>query len=154
MTLLYYVGTSGDINELIKAGNRLLYYVGKDEFVSCRWAYCWVERNKDYWKTLRSKLLSAKRCEAYIQEDLDAYFKEYKRCVDYWGIQEEDQYNFDETGFQMGVVSGSKVIVPIDCDAVFILDLENRELLTAVVTLNSKAKKVPAMLIFKGAYHL
>ena len=36
MTLLYHARTPGDVDELVKAGNRLLFYTGKNEFVSRR----------------------------------------------------------------------------------------------------------------------
>jgi hypothetical protein len=46
------------------------------------------------------------------------------------------------------------VIVPRDCDTVWISDPENKELVTAIITINCKSQKVPPMIIFKGAYHL
>lgn len=41
-----------------------------------------------------------------------------------------------------------------DCEAAFISDLENRELVTVVATINWGGKKILPMIIFKGAYHL
>jgi hypothetical protein len=62
--------------------------------------------------------------------------------------------NFDETGCQIGVLSGDKVIVPADCTVAYHSDPDNRELVTAVVTFNYGKKKIPPMLIFADAYHL
>jgi hypothetical protein len=44
--------------------------------------------------------------------------------------------------------------VPADCEAAFITDPENRELVTVVATINWGGRRVPPMIIFKGAYHL
>jgi hypothetical protein len=37
-----------------------------------------------------------------------------KNTVDKYGILPEDIYNFDETGFQMGQISASKVVTATD----------------------------------------
>ncbi|RFU31685.1 hypothetical protein B7463_g4640, partial [Scytalidium lignicola] len=154
MMLLYHSGTPGTIEVLIQAANRLLYYSGINDTVSHRWAKRWIVRNKEYWKLVRPKPISVQRRQAHIQEDIKAYFEEFKRCCQYWGILEEDISNFDETGFQIGVISGGRVIVLIDCKAAFISDPENRELVTAVATINWGGQRVPPMIIFKGAYYL
>jgi len=46
------------------------------------------------------------------------------------------------------------VIVPIDCKAVYAADPDNKELVTSVETINYGGRKVPVIIIFKGAYHL
>jgi hypothetical protein len=89
-----------------------------------------------------------------VVEDIQEHFKAFKKCKDYWGIQNEDIYNFDETGFRIGVSSGEKVIVPKDITAAYTADPENRELITSVETLNYSRHKVPPIIIFSGAYYL
>lgn len=44
--------------------------------------------------------------------------------------------------------------MPIDCEAVYTADPDNKELVTSVETINYSGRKVPTMIIFKGAYHL
>jgi hypothetical protein len=44
--------------------------------------------------------------------------------------------------------------VPLDCEIVYNADPENRELVTVIATINYGGRKVPAFIIFKGAYHL
>ena len=154
LLLLYGIGTPGTVDTLILASNRVLYYTGSGETVSRQWAKRWIIRNSAFWKTLRSKPIAIKRRDAHKLEDIKTHFREFERCLKHWTIQNEDIYNFDETGFQIGVVSGSKVLVPIHCEVVYASDPDNKELVTAVVTLNYAGKKVPPMIIFKGAYHL
>ena len=98
--------------------------------------------------------MSASRLAAHIVEEVEDHFKSFKKYKEYWGIQDEDIYNFDETGFQIGVISGEKVLVPKDTTVVYSTDPENKELITSVKTLNYSGQKVPLMIIFAGAYHL
>jgi hypothetical protein len=85
---------------------------------------------------------------------MEGHFKEFKRCKDHWHILDEDIYNFDETGYMIGVVSGSLVIVPLDCETVYVDDPANRELVTSTECISASGHHVPPMIIFKGAYHL
>ena len=88
------------------------------------------------------------------KEDIATHFKEFKRCRDKWGIQDEDIYNFDETGCQIGITAGGRVIIPQGERFAFVNDPDNRELVTAVECFSATGYHVPPMLIFKGAYHL
>jgi hypothetical protein len=63
---------------------------------------------------------------------------------------DEDTY---ETGYLIGVVSRSLVIVPIGCDAVYVDDPANRELVISTECISADGHHVPPMIIFKGAYH-
>jgi hypothetical protein len=154
LLLLYHAGTPANLEVLILSANRLLYYSGQSETVSWRWAKRWVTRNKEYWKTVKSKPIAVKRGAAHVKEDIEAHFKEFDRCKKKWGIHNDDISNFDESGFQIGVTFGDKVLIPTDAEAAFIDDPENRELVTVVATLNYGGKKIPPMIIYKGAYHL
>lgn len=46
------------------------------------------------------------------------------------------------------------VIVLIDYKAVYIADPNNKEIVTSIETLNYSHKKIPTIIIFKGAYYL
>ena len=65
-----------------------------------------------------------------------------------------DVSNFDESGFQIGVVTRDRVYVSLDCEVIYNTDPSNRELVTAVAMINYGGIKVPVIIIFKGAYHL
>jgi hypothetical protein len=62
--------------------------------------------------------------------------------------------NFDESSFQIGVITRDRVYVSLDYEVIYNADLSNRELVPAVTTINYGSKKVPPMIIFKGAYYL
>ena len=76
------------------------------------------------------------------------------RCKNHWSIQDDDCYNFDETGYQIGVTSGGLVIVPVGADKVYIDNPDNKELVMSTEYIRASGYHVPPMLIFKGAYHL
>ena len=67
---------------------------------------------------------------------------------------DKDIYNFDETGCQIGVATGSRVVVPQGLDKIFVNNPENKELVTCVEYFSAIGYHVPPMLIFKGAYYL
>ena len=154
LLLLYHAGTSANLEQVVLAANRLLFYAGSTDTVSRRWAKRWLDRQSEFFKTIKSKPMAAKRLASHVVEDVQLHFQEFERCKNKWGILDEDISNFDETGFQIGVISGEKVIVPVDCQVAYQADPDNRELITSVETLNYGGQRVPSMIIFKGAYHL
>ncbi|KAI1001427.1 hypothetical protein K3495_g6772 [Podosphaera aphanis] len=110
LPLLHYVGIPANLLELEKAANRLPFFKGKGEKISARWA----------------KPMAAKRREAHLKQDMEHHFAEFARCVNKLGIQADDIYNFDETGFRIGVVAGEKVLMPEDSEAAYVFDPDNR----------------------------
>jgi hypothetical protein len=46
------------------------------------------------------------------------------------------------------------VIVPADCDAIYIDDLDEKELVTLTECISASGYHVPPIVTFKGAYHL
>jgi hypothetical protein len=154
--MLYSCGTPANYDTVRLAANRLLYYDSSnpESAVSARWTKDWIKRQQPFLKTLKTKPIAAKRLDAHIVEDIEEHFKAFKRCKAHWKIQDEDIYNFDETGFQIGVTSGENVLVPVDTIVAYATDPDNRELITSVETVNPAGKRVPPMVIFSGAYHL
>ena len=83
--MLYSCRTPANTDEVVLAANRLLYYStgNPKETVSVRWTKAWIKRQSDYIETLKSKPLSAKRLALYIVEDIEGYFKAFKKYKDY-----------------------------------------------------------------------
>jgi hypothetical protein len=69
-------------------------------------------------------------------------------------VRIEDVSNFDESGFQIGVIKGDTVYVLLDYESAYNADPDNRELVIVVATINYSGRRVPAYIIIKGAYHL
>jgi hypothetical protein len=143
-----------NIDNTITAANSILRYQGSEATATKRWAKAWLSREADFFKTLRSKALKAKRRASHLRVNIKGHFKEFKRCKDHCYIWDRDTYNFDETGYLISVVSRSLIIVLISCDAVYVNDPANKELVTLTECISADGYHVPPMIIFKGAYHL
>ena len=71
-----------------------------------------------------------------------------------YGVTEEDIFNFDGTGFQMGVISTSKVITTSDRKGrLRTKQLGNRKWVTAIEAVNAKGWAIPPFIIFNGKVH-
>lgn len=68
------------------------------------------------------------------------------------GIVDEDVYNFDEAGFQMGVIGSRMVITGSERrQAPKSLQPGNTEWVTTIVAANAQGWSIPPLIIFKGA---
>lgn len=154
--MLHNCGMYANLDTVRLPANRLLFYSTGNvtNTVSFRWTRAWINRQSEYLKTLKTKPMSSKRLASHLVEHIQEHLRAFKKCKDYWGIQDEDIYNFDETGFQIGVTSGEKVLGPRDTTVAYSADPDNKERITSVETVNYAGRKVPPMIIFSGAYYL
>ncbi|EED16659.1 conserved hypothetical protein [Talaromyces stipitatus ATCC 10500] len=89
------------------------------------------------------------KCEdpKIIQE----HFNRVRDAISEYGILPEDIYNFDETGFAMGLCATAKVITGSDRYArPKLLQPGNREWVTAIEATNSTGWAIPSYIIFKA----
>ena len=70
--------------------------------LDAQWAKRWLDRQPDLFKAKR-KPLAAERKNAHDSEVLQTHFDEFKEVVVKYGITEDDTWNFDETGYRMGI---------------------------------------------------
>ena len=72
-----------------------------------------------------------------------------------YGILDEDMYNFDETGFQMGIITNTKVVTRADRNGrPKAIQPGNREWVTVVHGINSQGWYIPPLIILAGQLHL
>jgi len=71
-----------------------------------------------------------------------------------YGIADDDIYNFNETGFQMGVVSTAKVITGTDrAGRPRTIQPGNREWVTVIETICARGIAIPPLVIFEAVMH-
>jgi hypothetical protein len=71
------------------------------------------------------------------------------------GIAQEDIYNFDETGFAMGLVATARVVTRADYyGKASLIQPGNREWVTSIECINSTGWALPPCIIFKGKVHI
>lgn len=81
--------------------------------VGKNWPSTFIKRREE----LRSRFSKRYDYQRALNEDpksLRAWFATVQRVIDENGIQSEDIYNFDETGFAMGLISAQKVVTRSD----------------------------------------
>ena len=72
-----------------------------------------------------------------------------------YGIQPDDIYNFDETGFAMGLCATAKVITGSDrYSRPYLLQPGNREWVTAIESVNAMGWALPSYIIFKAKAYI
>ena len=74
---------------------------------------CWVNHFIQHHPELKSKYTWKYDYQHVKCEDsqlIKDWFKKVKETIKKYGIVQEDIYNMDETGFQMGVTSTAKVV--------------------------------------------
>jgi hypothetical protein len=92
------------------------------------------------------------RCEDPIK--ISAWFKLVEDTRQMWGILHEDTYNFDETGFMMGVAATSKVVTSADTiGRATVIQPGNREWVTAIECINASGWCLPPFVILSGKLH-
>jgi hypothetical protein len=72
-----------------------------------------------------------------------------------YGIQDADLYNFDETGFMMGMITATMVVTRAERRGrAKTVQPGNREWVTVIQGVNALGWCVPPFIVVKGAYHL
>ena len=91
------------------------------------------------------------------QEDpkvLKQWFETVRKAIQEHGIHEDDIWNFDETGFAMGLCTTSKVITAAErSERPRTVIQGNREWATIIECVSSKGIHIPPAVILKGKEH-
>lgn len=87
-------------------------------------------------------------------QKIQAWFLLVQNVRAKYGILDEDIFNFDETGYMLGIASTTKVVTSVDRPKPKQIQPGNREWATAIECVNSRGWCLPPMVIFKGKVHL
>ncbi|EFQ94160.1 hypothetical protein PTT_08258 [Pyrenophora teres f. teres 0-1] len=92
------------------------------------------------------------RCEDPVA--IAAWFKLVEETRQAYGIQDIDTYNFDETGFMMGVAATSKVVTSSDTvGRAATVQPGNRDWVTTIECINASGWCLPPLVILSGKQH-
>jgi len=92
------------------------------------------------------------RCEDPVA--INAWFKLVDETRQSYGILNEDTYNFDETGFMIGVAATSKVVTSSDTvGRAIAIQPGNREWVTVIEAINALGWLLPPFIILAGKVH-
>lgn len=119
---------------------------------------CWVNRFIKRHPELRSKYTRKydyQRAKCEDPELIKGWFTLVRNTIEKYGIHEQDIYNMDETGFQMGVISTAKVICGSETRGSRAKAMQpgNREWVTAIEAVNTTGWALPPQIILSGVKH-
>jgi hypothetical protein len=88
-------------------------------------------------------------------KSLRQWFATVQRTIDEKGIQPEDIYYFDETGFAMGLISAQKVVTRAEYyGRRSILQPGNREWVTAIESICADGYSLPPCIVFQAKVYI
>ena len=101
-----------------------------------RWVYRFITRHPEI-KSRYSRKYDYKRAKCKDPKVIRAWFRLVQNTIAKYRILDEDIYNFDKTGFQIGMISTAKVVTSAERDRTVSLQPRNREWVTAIKSINS-----------------
>ena len=118
----------------------------------------WVNRYVNRHPGLISKYTQKydyQRAKCENPELIKSWFMRVWEAIEKYGILEEDIYNMDETGFQMGVAGTYRAICGLETKKKDAKALQpgNREWVTAIICINAAGWFLPPQIIFAAANH-
>lgn len=121
--------------------------------VGVNWVANFVKRHPEL-SSVYNRKFDIQRAEVEDPKLISLWFKLVGDTIAKYGVTEEDIFNFDETGFQMGVISTSKVITTSDRKGrPRTKQPGNRKWVTAIEAINAKGWAIPPFIIFDGKLH-
>ncbi|KAJ5568130.1 hypothetical protein N7450_001957 [Penicillium hetheringtonii] len=129
---------------LAKRGSTPIQTVGE------KWVYNFIQRHPE----LKSRFSRRYDYQRALQENpkiIQEWFNLVQTTIQQYGILADDIYNFDETGFAMGLCATHKVIARSEYyGRRSVLQPGNREWVTAIESISASGWALPPTLIFKG----
>jgi hypothetical protein len=123
--------------------------------VGKQWTYSFIRRHTEL-QTRYNRKYDYQRAKCEDPTLIRNWFSLVRNIITKYGITKEDIYNFDETGFQMGVISAAKVVTGSERRAGKPISIQpgNRTWITVVETICSlPGRTVPPMIILDGKQH-
>jgi hypothetical protein len=118
--------------------------------VGPKWLQRWLLRHPQY-KRRRFRAIEVDRKHAENRPLLSQWFKELEEVILKYGIAPEDIWNFDETGFMIGIGKDQWVITrDIKTEKPYIGINSEREYVTVVEAVNAVGQHAPPLIICAG----
>jgi len=118
----------------------------------------WVSRFINTRPELQTKWNRPLHLQRALCEDLDTIRTWYRRVEETrqeYGILDDDTYNFDKTGFAIGIAGTSKIVTSSErVGRAVTIQPGNRERVTTGECINAYRWAIPPFIIFPGKVHL
>jgi hypothetical protein len=121
--------------------------------VGKKWVANFVKRHPEL-SSVYNRNFVIQRSEVEDPELISSWFKLVGDTIAKYGVKRKDIFNFDETGFQIGVISTSKVITTSDRKGrPRTKQPGNWKWVTAMEAIGAKRQAIPPFIIFDGRFH-
>jgi hypothetical protein len=120
--------------------------------VGSHWTRRFLDRHPEYFIRKQSTM-DIDRKNAHNPERFRQWFAEFQKICNLHGIQPHDIYNFDETGFRIGIGKDQWVITRDPDHQAYLGSSTNRELVTVCETISADGDALPPMIILSGVLH-
>jgi hypothetical protein len=118
--------------------------------VGKNWPSTFINRRPEL-RTRFSRRYDYQRALNEDPKSIRQWFATVQSTIDENGIQPDDIYNFDETGFAMGLISSQKVVTRAEYyGRRSLLQPGNREWVTAIEAICADGYSLPPCVVFKG----
>jgi len=118
--------------------------------VGKNWVTKYVKRHSEL-SSRFSRRYNYERAKCEDPKIISEWFSLVQKTIDENGIDPDDVYNFDETGFAMGLTATARVITRAEYyGRRALLQPGNREWVTAIECINASGWVLPPCVIFKG----
>ncbi|EDN95836.1 hypothetical protein SS1G_12041 [Sclerotinia sclerotiorum 1980 UF-70] len=118
------------------------------------WAHRFVKRHTEL-KMRFNRVYDFQRALCEDPKLIERWFQVVLNMRAKYGIQDCDFYNFDETGFMMGIIVACMVVTSAERNGRSkAIQPGNREWATAIICGNGEGETIPPFLIVQGQVHL
>jgi hypothetical protein len=134
---------------LAQRGSNASTTVGK------HWVYKFLRQHPDLDARL-ARMRDSQRAKNEDPKIINEWFQRVQKTRQEYGITDDDTYNFDETGFAMGMaISGSsKVVTTASVGRATVIQPGNRKWVTVIEGINACGWTIPPFVIVEGKVHL
>jgi hypothetical protein len=152
------LGVSARVAHVVRCANTILQADHADPSlppptVTTRWAKAWINRQEDIF-VRRQRHLDLNRALAHDIDGIQKWFDGFIKLVTDYGINPADIWNFDETGFRIGIGKDQWIITYEPNRRHFMAAPDNRESMTAVESVNAIGDVIAPMLVIQGSQFL
>jgi len=134
---------------LDRRGSKSSKSIGKN------WIYKFLSHHPEL-DTRLARSYDAQRAKNEDPKIITEWFQRVQQTREEYGILDEDTYNFDETGFAMGLINlgSSKVVTTDTVGRATVIQPGDRRWITSIECISAAGKVIPPFIILPGKVHL
>jgi hypothetical protein len=115
--------------------------------IGSHWLKRFFQRHPEY-RIRKRRAIDLDRKKSHEPATIQAWFEKLRATIDSYGITEEDIYNFDETGFNIGIGRDQWIITREFSKPVWTGSNTNREYATVIEAVSATGHVIPPFIIF------